>query len=621
MWYLRILVLCCAALLACSCDCISVYPLYTAEDAVYLPELEGNWRDTRSGGAHFRISKNDARSYLIESQDALGGYSESIAVAVRLNGELFLDVCPSERSASMAGSRVPFAPPVPMHYIYRIRQIEPTLIATAMNMGWVNELSEENPGTIPYGLYDPDQEEYSELSDEFRDVSSENVSLLFTPTEQLQQFFTEHLDTPGAWYDEADKDYGFSEFERYVENTELPDQKSIPLLEFSWRHQIGKNHIVSMEVTPRGKIVTSNDDGEITFFSPDGEVVAAHTLEGRSGFSRVSYVGDGQVIASGNCRVASFTEDGQYMWQTHLPGELMFGIGRLVDTVPGPDDLLYVTHCGIQSKPYASGEQRAPKDSAVVALTRGGEVDHAFLAHPGMGFRGTFGSDNLLYSSCSHQGGGASTSWIEAYSRDGELARVIETEGTALDISLSPGGQIIFHNKAGQLTALNADGSPAWSFDKPSGEPFNSVWTRNYYAIDQIGTVFCSSDYMLYAVSSDGAELWELDLGSQAGPPLLGPDGNIYCQANTPNRFQPRYRYSLPYEWSTYGSYFHSTLLFRVSPAGEVKNIWLFPEPVIIEGFGLEGEMYGVANALEYRPVEGMYQQQSNPELVRIDLP
>jgi len=609
-----------AAMIFCSCYCGSVHPLYKLEDAIYLPELEGSWTCSRGSDTNFTIKRNDERSYLIESQNSIGGRSESIAVLLELGGELFLDVFPSDQSAHLASGQSVYAWPISVHYFYRILQIEPTLVVTTLDPYWLRQLHEKDPASIGFlSVTDPDDGPAPD--DVINNLASDNFDLLTASTDELQQFVIAHLDTPEAWYDPATNDNNISqEFSRYTAETMLPAQKSIPLLDYTWKTLVGDNHLVSMDVLPQGGIVTCNDGGEVMFFSSSGSMLNSYELENFGSFSRIICTGDNQVIISGYNQVASFAEDGQFQWLYELPSELAFGIWNLVSTIEGPDDLLYVIHQGSFHETYYAGEKKGPRDSAVVALTRSGDVDHTFLAHPGLNSGGTFAENGLLCIVCKQQDH-VESGRLQAYKPDGELVWTSESELYRGKPQKNSQGKLIACNSRSEIHALNDDGTIAWSFTKPGNSSSTTSWTDNSFALSKDDTIYIASGYMLYAIDVDGFLKWELDLGSRLEPPLLGPDGYLYCQARVPNRFQARFDGVAISNWRDYDPpYSGLTLLFRVTQEGDVDAIWMPPEPLDIGKFGSTGEIYGIANAWEFFEND-LGERYSRPEVFRIDLP
>jgi hypothetical protein len=86
------LVLLCLALSGCTA--YSIHPLYTSEDAVVAPALEGTWIEAdKNDPSEFRLQKSGAHEYslVLSSPDSKIDQNYSVNL-VRLGDQLFMDI-------------------------------------------------------------------------------------------------------------------------------------------------------------------------------------------------------------------------------------------------------------------------------------------------------------------------------------------------------------------------------------------------------------------------------------------------------------------------------------------------------------------------------------------------
>lgn len=86
--------------------------------------------------------------------------------------------------------------------------------------------------------------------------------------------------------------------------------------------------------------------------------------------------------------------------------------------------------------------------------------------------------------------------------------------------ALSPDGQVIYVTAGGVLHAVNANGSPRWTYaaQGESGIP----------AVDNQGNIYFNSGGTLYAVNPNGTARWSQMIQSDFTAPCIGHDGTIY---------------------------------------------------------------------------------------------
>jgi hypothetical protein len=118
--WLAVLLLACFAL--CGCPCYSLYPLYTEQDAVAEPALEGTWMGTdtdEKGEITFCKSKDGGYEFSVfdPSTKIKGSYDAKL---VRLGGELFMDVQNEEETVDGVNIDQPIGM-LPMHAIIKVK--------------------------------------------------------------------------------------------------------------------------------------------------------------------------------------------------------------------------------------------------------------------------------------------------------------------------------------------------------------------------------------------------------------------------------------------------------------------------------------------------------------------
>ncbi len=171
-----------AALAVCpGCVVVSISPLAADKDAVYEPALVGVWSE--SSTTRYAISQLGERGYRIDITES-GEKSTMTATLFRLDGVLFLDLMPSTTWAEMG---VPKAAAsmltdwfVPLHLFVRVNQVAPSLSVSPVGETWLKTFLEKHPSALAHTIRDS------------------NV-VLTGSTGEIQKFFREHLNTPGAF--------------------------------------------------------------------------------------------------------------------------------------------------------------------------------------------------------------------------------------------------------------------------------------------------------------------------------------------------------------------------------------------------------------------------------------
>jgi hypothetical protein len=136
----------CLFALALLAGCIpSLNPVYREEDLVTEPRVVGVWMQ-KGEKARWIFQNRDAKSYSLVYLDNEGRENRFIVHLARIEGELFLDMFP-EPLDGKANSFYTFHH-VPIHSIYRVHRIEPTLELGAIDFQWLEDELSKNPTAI-----------------------------------------------------------------------------------------------------------------------------------------------------------------------------------------------------------------------------------------------------------------------------------------------------------------------------------------------------------------------------------------------------------------------------------------------------------------------------------------
>ena len=168
-----------AAVLLSGCVVTSVYPFYTERDLVFETALLGDWVDLKGDA--------DDAFCLIEKLGDTGyratyfGRNETNSIDAhlfRLNGQLFLDTCPTNRSLDQ----------LPVHQLQKVQWTDTVFQMESVNYDWLSKLLEQNPKAL----------RHLTVTDKDGDRESKRI-VLTADTAELQQFLLEHLGNTNAW--------------------------------------------------------------------------------------------------------------------------------------------------------------------------------------------------------------------------------------------------------------------------------------------------------------------------------------------------------------------------------------------------------------------------------------
>jgi hypothetical protein len=166
--------------LLAGCVVTSVYPFYTPKDLVFEPALVGAWAQadsTNAANEHWKFEKAEAQAYKLTVQDK-DERTEYDTYLFKLQGKLFLDLCPRERPDNS----------LPLHYLLQVGRLEPALEMNMLDYDWLKKLIEADPKAIRH-LVVP-----KKLGE-----TGEGDLVLTADTAELQAFILKHMATEGAF--------------------------------------------------------------------------------------------------------------------------------------------------------------------------------------------------------------------------------------------------------------------------------------------------------------------------------------------------------------------------------------------------------------------------------------
>lgn len=167
-------------LLLAGCVVTSVYPYYTAKDAVFEPALVGTWRGTEPDAKpdeFWQFEKLENQAYKLTMADG-EKRKEYDTHLFKLGGHLFLDCFPRERPEDS----------LPPHYLLRVGSVAPVLAITALDYDWLKQLLEKNPKAVRHLIVPKKLGE-----------SGDGDLVLTASTAELQKFILKHVNNTNAF--------------------------------------------------------------------------------------------------------------------------------------------------------------------------------------------------------------------------------------------------------------------------------------------------------------------------------------------------------------------------------------------------------------------------------------
>jgi hypothetical protein len=123
------------------CVVQSVYPFFTAKDVVFDAALLGTWSengaaDDKESWTIQKLGDKAYRSIFLKTTIAESNRFETHLF--QLKEQRFLDLCATER---LEGH-------LPLHYVFKVEQIQPTLKVSVISDDWLKKLLEKNPQAV-----------------------------------------------------------------------------------------------------------------------------------------------------------------------------------------------------------------------------------------------------------------------------------------------------------------------------------------------------------------------------------------------------------------------------------------------------------------------------------------
>jgi len=168
-----------AALLT-GCVPQTLFPLYNDETLTFERLLIGVWEEEDDDG-RWTFSAHNPHYYHLVHRDDEDRESGFEAYLVELGGQLFFDLFPEDPEEDWNDLFTLHV--LPVHTFMHVVVTEDELRMTFMELDWLRDYLEENPSALRHTMIDDDQ------------------VLVIAPTEELQAFVIEHLNTKGAFDD------------------------------------------------------------------------------------------------------------------------------------------------------------------------------------------------------------------------------------------------------------------------------------------------------------------------------------------------------------------------------------------------------------------------------------
>lgn len=169
-----------SAALFCACFPLSINPIYTDKDRVFVPQLLGRWSGEDSETI-WAFSAHDPDSYRLE----LSGEEEETAVftvhLARVEGTLLIDFLPGHPQKD-EDEELEEMHLLRLHSFAVVEQLEPTLKMSFLRQDWLEKFLEENPQALGH-------------------MQRGDRLILTASTADVQKFVLKHLKTEGAFTD------------------------------------------------------------------------------------------------------------------------------------------------------------------------------------------------------------------------------------------------------------------------------------------------------------------------------------------------------------------------------------------------------------------------------------
>ncbi len=164
-----------AVFMLTGCIPCSINQFYSEDNLTFDPNIIGSWGENDTETTF--IEQVDSFTYRISLEDETGRAAFE-GHLFKINGVLFLDLFPDADELQMNETYKEHL--IPVHSVYRVIKTEPDLVIDTYDYGWLVDTMEKQPPPL--------------------DFIETNGRMFFTsPTEKLQEFIANNLDTQGAF--------------------------------------------------------------------------------------------------------------------------------------------------------------------------------------------------------------------------------------------------------------------------------------------------------------------------------------------------------------------------------------------------------------------------------------
>ncbi len=127
----------------------SIHGIATEGNAIFRPELVGSWVSDDNESAWIFESNNEL-GYLLTLETPDGTDGSFYAALVELEGELFLDLFPSDNDPNWPIVRFYGLHFMPLHTFLHVELLEDGLALRMMDPSWMDAWIEQNPGAVAH---------------------------------------------------------------------------------------------------------------------------------------------------------------------------------------------------------------------------------------------------------------------------------------------------------------------------------------------------------------------------------------------------------------------------------------------------------------------------------------
>ncbi len=133
-------------MLAMVTGCLSsLHPLYTEADLVFDPALIGQWAEANSSET-WTFSRSGEKGYKLMHIDSDGRKGAFLVHLVEVSGVRYLDFFPE--AETLQANELYKTHIIPAHSFLRVEQIGPELRMLPLNVRWVENFLQRNPGAL-----------------------------------------------------------------------------------------------------------------------------------------------------------------------------------------------------------------------------------------------------------------------------------------------------------------------------------------------------------------------------------------------------------------------------------------------------------------------------------------